>query len=160
MNSGAKLEKHLCDAHAIEDGLANKPAHTPINELLSNFVKVHTAATGGQVGEVGEVGQASERAEPVCENCGMTFAKFREKTLLGCPHCYRVFEKPLVSLLERAQEGHSSHMGKVPRRAGASEARQVRLTRMRRQLEEALGEEDYETAARLRDELQAMETEP
>lgn len=145
---GEKIEKHLCDLHAAEDGLAVKAVHTPINELLSNFVKLHSGAAE-QEGET-----AKERA---CEECGMTFAEFREHSLLGCPSCYRTFESELSPLLERAHEGGTHHIGKVPHRAGAGEQRQAQLMRMRKRLDEAVAAEDYELAARLRDDIKTLE---
>jgi protein arginine kinase activator len=60
-------------------------------------------------------------------------------------------------LLERAHEGATHHVGKVPHRAGAGEARQVQLTRMRKRLDHAVASEDYELAAQLRDDIRQME---
>ncbi len=146
---GQKIEKHLCDAHAAEDGLAIKAVHAPIGELLTNFVKMH----GGSVA----AGAEARGAELVCEDCGLSFAAFRDSSLLGCPGCYKAFEGPLGPLLERAHEGATHHVGKVPRRAGAGEARQVQLQRMRKRLDIAVEAEDYELAARLRDDIRKME---
>src|SRR5205814_4464239 len=89
---GQKIEKHLCDMHAGQEGLAIKAvSHTPINELLTNFVKLHS--TGGGEKAVTEL---------KCEHCGMTFTEFREHSLLGCPNCYTALEDQLAPLLERA----------------------------------------------------------
>ncbi len=119
---GEKIETHLCDAHAAESGM-NEPTtgHTPIDELLTSFVKVHST------GQTKTVGKAPTK---VCSNCGLTFAEFREKSLLGCPTCYADFEAQLGTLLERAHEGGTHHVGKTPRRAGGAEQRQLRLARL------------------------------
>lgn len=148
--NGQKIEKHLCDLHAAEEGLTIKPVNTPINELLTNFVKLHSEGGGTTPATV---------EEPVCESCGMTFAQFREKSLLGCPECYKTFERLLVPLMERAHEGGGHHVGKVPFRAGADEQRQIQLTRMRKRLDKAVTCEDYELAARLRDDIKRYEEE-
>ncbi|MEX0774634.1 MAG: UvrB/UvrC motif-containing protein [Phycisphaeraceae bacterium] len=141
---GQKIEKNLCDLHAQQAGMIIKAVqHTPINELLTNFVKKHSGAVTQQ--------------ELTCDNCGLTFGEFRENSLMGCPECYHAFEAPLGPLLERAHEGATHHIGKVPRRAGASEQRQQHLLRMRKQLADAVAGEDYETAAHLRDEIRAYE---
>ncbi|MEM1028214.1 MAG: UvrB/UvrC motif-containing protein [Planctomycetota bacterium] len=156
--TGEKVEINLCDLHAAEAGLTMKSAHTPINELLTNFVKLHSG--GAEVGEAntGKTGGGSAK-DTACENCGTTFADFRENSLLGCPVCYKTFEQPLSPLLERAHEGGTHHIGKVPRRAGVGEQRQMALQRLRRQLDDAVSAEDYELAARLRDDLQQLEGE-
>jgi protein arginine kinase activator len=140
---GQKIEKHLCDLHASEAGLVIKAAHTPINELLTNFVKLHSGSSAQQ--------------ESVCEHCGLSFSDFRENSLLGCPNCYKTFEEQLSPLLERAHEGATHHLGKVPRRAGAAEHRQAQIFRMRKRLDEAVAAEDYEAAARLRDDIRQFE---
>ena len=144
---GQKIEEHLCEAHAAQAGLVPKEVQVPINELLTNFVKLHSGAT-------------LSTQELTCPNCNMTFTEFREHSLLGCPNCYAAFEPSLASLLERAHEGATHHIGKVPRRAGKDEHRQQRLLRMRKQLADAVAAEDYESAARLRDQIRAAEGEP
>ena len=87
-------------------------------------------------------------------------AQFREQSLLGCADCYKAFETPLAPLLERAHESGTHHVGKMPRRAGSGEQRQALLTRMRKRLAEAVAGEDYELAARLRDEIRRYEEQP
>lgn len=145
--NGKKIHKHLCDEHAAAEGmLVSKSAHTPINELLTNFVKVQAG-----------VQDKPKPGDQVCSNCGLSFAKFRESSLLGCAHCYEAFDQPLTSLVERAHEGAVHHVGKVPRRAGAGQQRQARLTQLRKRLEDAVTREDYEQAASLRDDIAQLE---
>lgn len=140
---GKKIVKYLCDEHASQQGLIVKTAHTPINELLTNFVKMHGGPTVQQ--------------EAACAHCGLTFSEFRDSSLLGCPNCYRGFDDMLEGLISRAHESATQHIGKVPRRAGAAEQKQVQVLRMRKQLDDAVLTEDYERAARLRDDLNQLE---
>lgn len=145
---GQKIEKHVCDDHADPADLAGKASakHQPVSELLSTFVKLHSGAPS--------------QKDLVCAECGMTFSQFREQSLLGCSHCYKAFESQLMPLLERAQEGATHHVGKVPRRAGSGEQRQNHLLRLRKRLSDAVAAEDYELAARLRDEIKRSEGQP
>jgi len=147
MSQGQKTAKHLCDLHAAEEGLATQMVpSTPINELLTKIVQSQSGDDDG--------------TNLRCEHCGLTFPQFREHSLLGCPACYEVFEAPLASLLERAHEGGTHHLGKVPHRAGSGEDRQQQMLRMRKRLAEAITSEDYELAARLRDDIQRHEEQP
>ena len=142
---GMKVEKHLCAQHAAEEGLVAsvKSEHAPINELLSNFIKTHSAPT---------------RADnPVCPGCGLTFAKFKETSLLGCPSCYDAFNDQIMPVLEQAHEYGNQHVGKVPRRADGHEARNMRMIRLRKNLADAVASEDFRAAAKLRDELKQIE---
>jgi protein arginine kinase activator len=151
ITNGQKIEKNLCDVHAAEQGYNVKSVHAPINELLTNFVKLHSG---------GESPAKAVSKDLTCEQCGLTFADFRENSLLGCPSCYASFENPLGPLLERAHEGGTHHVGKVPNRAGVGEQRQVKLQRLRGQLDDAVEAEDYELAARLRDEIGQLKDAP
>ena len=141
---GQKIEKHLCDDHAKDDGMLQKAAtHMPISELLTTFVKQQTGAESTLTLE--------------CTHCGLSFEQFREHSLLGCPACYDSFDEVLSPLLERHHEGATHHIGKVPRRAGVSEHRQQRILQMRKQLADAVADEDYEKAANLRDQIRVFE---
>jgi protein arginine kinase activator len=139
-----KRERHLCDQCAAEEGITIK-THTPINQLLTSFVLQQAGA--------------QELAGLTCELCGTTFLEFRNSGLLGCPNDYDAFEKALLPLLERAHgEGATHHLGKVPMgRTDETERRQRELARLRRELSQAVEREDYEAAARLRDEIKLVE---
>ena len=147
IKSGKKIEKHLCEAHAVEAGVAVKVNQSPISELLEKFVTK-------------PAGKSEPAAPPLtCDVCGLTYEQFRKTGLLGCPGCYLAFVAALVPLLERAHEGASRHLGKVPNHAGLDELRQQRLMQLRRELEEAVAAEQYERAANLRDRLSRAESE-
>ena len=143
---GKKIEKHLCkDCPLVNDGLSAK-SHQPINELLSNFVMAHS----------GIVKQQSK----TCESCGTTWSRFKQSGLLGCENDYGIFEEELTPLLKRAHEGATHHIGKVPARRGRDGGLQHRrpsVGRLRRELARAVEAEDYEAAARLRDQISEAE---
>lgn len=138
-----KRERHLCEKCSAQEGLVVQ-SHEPINELLAQFVMAHAGA--------------QELAQLSCQKCGMTFTQFRNGGLLGCPEDYQTFRKPLLALLERVQEGNTEHVGKVPGRKGQKRKRQHKIMQLQRKLKRAVSVEDYETAAALRDQIEAMET--
>jgi len=138
---GEKRERHLCEQCAAHEEVMPKAtqAHVPLDELLAGLV----------------VGKAAiqQLAELKCPHCGLTFVEFRQNGLLGCPRDYDAFEKALVPLIERAHEGSSHHIGKVPRRLGTPRPTENDLIRLKRRLAKAVEEEQYEEAARLRDKI-------
>jgi len=146
IKNGKKLEKHLCEqCAAANEGLPVK-SHTPINELLTNFVMAHS-------GLQKDLGAA-------CENCGMSWAEFRQTGLLGCEHDYTIYEKDLTPLIQRAHEGATHHLGKVPARRGGSGVpakRALDVVKLRKELARAVEAEDYERAAKLRDQIKQAE---
>lgn len=141
IEDGAKIEKHLCEICAQTEGITIK-ADVPISQLLESFIL--------------QSGAPGEAADPGCEVCGMTLAEFRRGGLLGCPNDYEAFNHVLSGLLERSHEGASQHVGKVPCRAGADQQRTNAILRLRARLKAAVAEEDYERAARIRDEIKEM----
>ena len=142
VKSGVKSEVHLCETHAREAGIP-LPGEQPINQLLTQFV-------------ISKPSRKPRATKKTCPNCGMSFARFRQAGVVGCPQCYETFETQLTPMIERAQNGGTSHAGKCPRRGGASLDRQLLIQRMVKELEDAVGAEQYERAAELRDQLQAM----
>jgi protein-arginine kinase activator protein McsA len=51
--------------------------------------------------------------EKICPECGTTLSKFYQTSMLGCPTCYRVFEREITLALKKIQGG-TLHAGKTP----------------------------------------------
>lgn len=93
--------------------------------------------------------------EITCPRCGETYAEFQKTGMLGCAECYRAFQKELTPLIARVQ-GRSQHAGRRPPVSEEEQARMTRMEELRAQMEAAVAAENFEEAARLRDELRAM----
>jgi protein arginine kinase activator len=147
INEGVRTEMHICEHCAQEQGIAVK-SHIPVNELLSSLLAVQP--TDDEL--------AGPSDQPLaCPNCGFTLDQFRKEGVLGCPHDYDVFEKSLLPLIEKAHDGKTSHRGKLPAKTPQDTKRQIELLNLRQQLEVAVQNEDYERAAKLRDEISLKE---
>jgi protein arginine kinase activator len=145
IRNGKKIEKNLCE-HCANTAESVPTKNTPINQLLTDFVLAHS-------------GLAKEPAT-ACPVCGITWADFRQSGLLGCEHDYAAFDKDLTPLLQKAHDGGTHHLGKVPTRRGGTHVpvkRQMDLTRLRKELNRAVEAEDYERAAALRDQIRQAE---
>lgn len=144
-------ELHLCDSCARKhlepraEGESEDDAPSLINKMAQEL------AAAGRERDV-----APQPKE--CPVCGATFADFRQSGRLGCPHDYEVFHDELMPLLETIH-GRVRHDGKAPRRAPEGTKRFEHLIQMRAEMKKAIQVEDYETAARLRDSIRAMEEE-
>lgn len=149
ITNGIKGERHLCERCA---GVTGVPQGVlPIAQAIKQVVSSHARAA---------------MKPGTCPVCGLTFTEFKQHGLLGCPDCYTAFESSLAPLLERAHEGGVAHTGKRPAHAGdapaepppesAAQERIERLQRIRRELELAVKAEQYERAAKLRDELKSF----
>jgi protein arginine kinase activator len=100
-----------------------------------------------------ELGALNQRQ---CPQCGMKFIEFRNSGRLGCPHDYEAFAEELLPLLENIH-GDTRHCGKTPRRLPQTRQTQSELTRLRRQLQDAVSQEAYEEAAKIRDQIRLLE---
>lgn len=146
--NGVKQEQHLCEDHAAAAGFAH-PTHPPIKKVLSK----------GLAAPPGAKTSASATRKLVCSGCGLSYGRFRQSGLLGCPQCYDAFEHRLARLIEQAQCGGAHHCGKTPQRAGGSIDRQRRIQQLVQALDQAVAAEQYERAAELRDRLHEMESQ-
>jgi len=143
ISNGVRTEMHLCEHCAQEEGIAVK-SQISLNELLSSLLAAQPADD--------EV-FAGPKQKSSCPHCGFTLEQFRKEPVLGCPYDYEVFEKSLLPLIEKAQDGKTRHCGKIPSKTPADTKKQMELMRLRQQLETAVETEDYETAAELRDKI-------
>jgi len=144
---GQVEQAHLCAQCAQESGeiaMLADPAAL-LQSLLANF-----AGAGGP--------ELQTTQQTVCPTCGFRFGEFRTTGRLGCPDCYEHFRAELEPMLRRLH-GTTEHRGKLPRRRGGAFERDRRLGALRKDLQQAVAREEYEEAARLRDELRRLEAE-
>lgn len=91
-----------------------------------------------------------------CPICGTTYSDFKKRGLLGCDNCYRYFNSDLIPVIKRVQ-GNTEHIGKVPLKAGKDIVEKRRLIKLKEELQKAILMEEYEKAAKLRDEIRALQ---
>lgn len=111
------------------------------------------------------VGETKVNASLACGNCGSSLEGMRMGHPLGCADCYEVFGDPLVEML--LQEGRISrhlssnkrtqplHIGRSPGEV-TEVSPTLHLIALNEALDETLIREDYEQAALLRDQIQAL----
>ena len=142
-----------------------KQATLHITEVLpgDKFEEVHLCEDCAKkylypaaAGKKAAAAEADDPGGKVCGVCGIKFVEFRNTGRLGCPHDYDSFKPELVPLLESIH-GEPKHQGKSPRRLPREKAEQRELAHLRRRLQQAVTEEDYEEAARLRDRIRQLE---
>ena len=152
IEDGPPQEVHFCEEHFHaymkgENDFAAEPAGS------ASAPKGEAAKTKAALKQVGGAGKASDVR---CQECGISFAEFREKGRFGCPGDYAVFREQLLPLIENIHDA-TAHTGKIPAGAGGgADSRQHRLLRLRKDLAAAVEDEQYEEAARLRDAIGSL----
>ena len=137
-------EQHLCNTCAGEGDLPHQPLTLKKSPAeIWNLLQVSAR-------------RARSGSNQACPECKTTLLDFRQKGRLGCPRCYEVFQDHLQDLLERIH-GATEHIGRVPGLDPDTVTRMQKKSELERALDEAIREEAYESAARIRDELSALE---
>ncbi len=142
MVEGKTKKVDLCEACSKEKGV-DDPTGFSLADLLLGL------------GAAQEIEQAGAGGEIRCPHCGFTQADFKKAGRLGCSECYKVFAEGLESLLKTMHKG-TRHVGKVPQAYRQTQDLQDKLKSLQKKLEKAISNEDFETAANLRDELKAL----
>ncbi|MCE9563494.1 MAG: UvrB/UvrC motif-containing protein [Planctomycetes bacterium] len=146
-----KREAHLCEKCAREKNLLPEEPGQPID--LKALVSLMMAPEAVPIAP-------TTTAVPIalnCPKCGLTYAAFKGEGRFGCAHDYEAFRSILEPLLERVHRS-TTHNGKIPA-VGRVAARAAKLIELRAEMSAAIGTEDYEQAARLRDLIREMEAE-
>jgi protein arginine kinase activator len=139
---GDKMQKvDLCEECAKQKGV-NDPAGFSLADLLLGL------------GASQEMEQAAGSADLKCPHCGFTQADFKKAGRLGCSECYVTFAEGLEGLLKSMHKG-IKHLGKVPQALQQSRDLSEKLKSLQKKLDKAVADEDFETAASVRDEIKA-----
>jgi protein arginine kinase activator len=134
----------LCEACAKVKGV-DDPTGFSLADLLMGL------------GASQELSQSGGAAGAACPICGLTQADFKKTGRLGCPGCYDAFAEGLQGLLKSMHKG-TRHVGKRPGQSPAPTLVTDDLAPLRERLAEAIRLENYEEAARLRDEIKAAQS--
>lgn len=164
--NGVKNEHHLCGDCAAKLGLTDYMS-VPSSEF--SFVKLLTGllASSGLIGE--EVDNPMLHVK--CPQCGMNFQEFTQVGKFGCAECYDVFG-PLIEDNMKKLQGSVEHKGKkyrteetkqetVPseipgRKEDEAAGKLEQIAMLNAKLHEAIALENYEDAAKYRDEIKAL----
>lgn len=140
-----KMKKvNICEACSKAKGVSD-PTGFALADLL------HGLGASKEIGKSASGGLS-------CPSCGFSQSDFKKTGRLGCSACYDTFAEGLQSLLKAMHKG-TTHVGKVPARAWRELEVASRLKDLRGELDAAVQDENYEEAARLRDEIRRIEQE-
>ena len=134
---------HLCEDCAKEKG-SEMEEHFGLNDLSAGLADLGTNVEPDVLDTI------------KCPSCGFTYHDFKKIGRLGCGNCYDAFKKHLVPLLKRIH-GSDRHVGKVPLMVGKTVKDARNLQDLKVRMEKAIQSENFEEAARLRDNIKELE---
>ena len=109
------------------------------------------------LGGLSDVSAVEEKEDQItCSQCELSYGEFKKKGRLGCAQCYETFKKGLEPLLEAIHKS-SYHVGKVPKGIESSISNIAKLRKLKDDLKTAITSENYEKAAKIRDDIKHHE---
>ena len=163
---GKMTQVNLCDKCSKEKGVTD-----PTGFQLADFL-------WGTAAQKKTKSVSVEDDTLACPECSFTRAHLKKIGRMGCPECYRTFADDLDGMLKAMHKG-TRHVGKAPGKPAPSVSTggarrpealieapaakpaavnpKKRLAELKNAIEKAVAEERYEDAAKLRDEMRALE---
>ncbi|MCI8471033.1 MAG: hypothetical protein HFJ35_06195 [Clostridia bacterium] len=173
--NGRKKELNLCEECSKKLGITSMDFSMPIDfssffgEVMEDFA----------MPELMSMPLFNEIKALKCDNCGYTFEDIANTGKLGCGNCYDIFQERLDPIIRRMQ-GANHHVGRVgkiidnkieekmknqtnPSKENNNQKerteKEVKLEKCQKELKQAIKEERYEDAAKIRDEIKKIEKE-
>lgn len=158
--NGVKTEHNLCSQCAKEMDFGPYSAifdgEFPLAKLISSLLGV---------GEE-ELHEQEDSPKIVCPTCKTSYEELVKNSCFGCADCYGVFDL-LVNDSIKQMQGSGAHVGKKPltdqvkpeetdMKKEACDAKEQEIRILQAKLLEAVKEEEYELAARYRDQIKEI----
>ena len=166
--NGEKREVMLCEECSRELGIGHMNFNMPIDfssffgDLLEGYEDNSFMPT---------LGAGSKKLQ--CSKCGLTWDDFLHTGNFGCSNCYEEFESRIDPIL-RSLQGATSHIGRLgdviegndikqnlddTERADVAQENKIvnKVDELKEELKQAIKEERYEDAAKIRDEIKKLQ---
>lgn len=145
--NGKVSELALCEACARAKGLFDPQSLTFAEKFFPEEFKERVDKLVRELSAHATVGEQSS-PPPMsllssCPVCGFGVEDYRRTGHLGCPDCYSVFARELNPGTEADPEP-------------VQESASITKARLQKELQQAIAREDYERAATLRDQINAL----
>lgn len=147
--NNTKQEMHLCE-HCAREVQSETFGFIP----QINFHNFLAGLINNEFG-IGTIPK-TQKDSITCPTCGTSEGQVAKKGLMGCSDCYATFENSIDPILKRIH-GTTSHTGKFPERSGGKIRVKKQISMLKQQMQEAIGKEEFEKAAVLRDQIKELE---
>lgn len=153
--NGVKKERNLC-SECMQEFDQGMEGDFPFSKIIRGILSAH----------MGNNARNKDSLEVVaCDKCKMTYKEFTKVGKFGCAECYSVFGPLIIDNIKKIQ-GNNIHTGKkyiyesgnikADNLAKIQLSVEDEISLKNKELKKALEIEDYETAARIRDEVKLL----
>lgn len=156
--NGLKEELSLCEKCANDLGVGNISFSMPID--FSNFFGEFLEGDN-----VNTFQNIKFNTQNTCQKCGMTFEEFANTGKFGCDNCYEIFSNKIDRIL-KGVHGTDTHIGRKYLENKENKENNVekkhdtniaKIEELKNKLKAVIKEENYEEAAKIRDEIKTLE---
>lgn len=157
--NGVKKQLHLCEECSKKLGIGKMNFSIPIDfsNFFEDFMEDFSAPEYMPL--------MQELKTLHCDQCGYSFDDIVNSGKLGCGNCYNTFDERLDPIIKRIQGAnkHIGRIGKITEKANSKETNNTsehindELNNLQVQLKQAIKEERYEEAAKIRDQIKKFE---
>ena len=155
--NGEKEELNLCEQCAQGMGINNFSMPINFSDFFGEFLQSDISNA---------FSESNYHIESRCKKCGMTFEEFASIGKFGCDNCYAVFNEKIDRIL-KGIHGTEKHVGRkllnVKEEQNEKEeiskhnSQILEIERLKNKLKQLIKDENYEEAAKVRDEIKKLE---
>lgn len=136
----------------------NKTELALCKECASNFGMPSTTSLFSDLFSLPFTLDSTPKTLKKCSLCASTERDFIKDGKVSCPECYNTFKDELERAIKRIH-GNVTHIGRAPSKYKKQNDKRNKLESLRKKLEELIKNEEYENAAKVRDQIRAIEAE-
>lgn len=153
--NGVKKEMALCEKCSKTLGVDKIDFNIPISfsSFLGDFLSEYDNSNF--------IPMIATPKELRCNTCNMSYDEFMNTGKFGCSNCYDAFSDRIDSVLKRlhGENTHTGRKGKVNKKVeiAQQENKLSKKDSLKQELQKAIEQENYEQAAKIRDEIKKLE---
>ncbi len=142
--NGVSQTTNLCRECAIKEGVFSKQPTSIFDDMFSVFSDILPFEKVDDI---------------VCPVCKTSLREYRNTNKFGCANCYEVFRKEISNILKRIApfETHKQDKLEMPKETKTKQTKQDKINDLREQMKQAVEEERYEDAAKIKKQIQKLE---
>ena len=145
--NGVSQSTNLCRECAIKEGVFNSSPTSIFDDMFAPF---------------SDFLSFEKVADIVCPVCKTSLREFKNTSKLGCPNCYDAFRDEIAKIVKRIApyETHKPELISKPTKAKKkTETKAEKISALRQEMQQAVREERYEDAGKIKKQIQKLEAE-
>ncbi len=144
--NGVSQTTNLCRECAIKEGVFDASPTSIFDELFMPFADILPFEKVKNI---------------VCPVCKTSLKEFKQTHKLGCPNCYDVFKEEIEKIVSKIApfSTHKQEPIKKLKSTKKKESKAQTILELRNQMAQAVKEERYEDAAKIKKQIKALESE-